>query len=394
MNSKLRKARPGLAFSVLFAFTPVCVAVALTCVTPPSGLVSWWPGEGNYDDIVNGNTGTSAGAVTFVSGKVDQAFNFNGASNSYITLPNNPNMQPTSNQLTIDAWIKPDFTFANQFDTILTKRDGCSTAGISYNLNVAKGGSGLPVGEVHLTLSDTTGNAVTAGFGSTLLPNDGQFHHVAGTYDGSTIKSYLDGVLVGTAARSGPILVTTSAPVISHHGGGCGQRAVAAIDEIEFFDRALLASEIQGIFNAGSAGKCKGVPFADFTITKAQVQFRTLPSIQDSAQIFGRFTLGSLSDGVAPINEEVVIEAGTASVVIPAGSFVAVGSKFQFQGIISGVDVKMQIGETTPGVFEFKVWARGLNLTDTANPVKIQLRIGDDFGTGSVRLDGVLLSAG
>jgi hypothetical protein len=32
---------------------------------------------------------------------------------------------------------------------------------------------------------------------------------------------------------------------------------VAVIDEIEFYDRALSASEIQAIFDAGNAGKCK-----------------------------------------------------------------------------------------------------------------------------------------
>src|SRR5439155_8470225 len=29
-----------------------------TCVTPPSGMVSWWPGDGNANDIQGGNNGT------------------------------------------------------------------------------------------------------------------------------------------------------------------------------------------------------------------------------------------------------------------------------------------------------------------------------------------------
>src|SRR5450432_893929 len=28
------------------------------CVVPPSGLISWWPGDGNANDIQDGNTGT------------------------------------------------------------------------------------------------------------------------------------------------------------------------------------------------------------------------------------------------------------------------------------------------------------------------------------------------
>ncbi len=33
-------------------------AAAQECVEPPPGLVSWWPGDGNADDIQNGNDGT------------------------------------------------------------------------------------------------------------------------------------------------------------------------------------------------------------------------------------------------------------------------------------------------------------------------------------------------
>lgn len=94
----------GLIF--LFSLVAISHAGAQTCVLPPSGLVSWWPGDGNFDDIQDGNSGTNAGAVTFTSGKVGPAFLFDGSPNSFITLPNSPNLLPASNQLTIDAWIK------------------------------------------------------------------------------------------------------------------------------------------------------------------------------------------------------------------------------------------------------------------------------------------------
>jgi len=29
-----------------------------TCISPPSGLVGWWPGDGNANDIIGGNNGT------------------------------------------------------------------------------------------------------------------------------------------------------------------------------------------------------------------------------------------------------------------------------------------------------------------------------------------------
>ena len=46
----------------------------LSCISAPSGLVSWWPGDGNADDIADANPGTLVGSVTFAPGKVGQAF--------------------------------------------------------------------------------------------------------------------------------------------------------------------------------------------------------------------------------------------------------------------------------------------------------------------------------
>jgi hypothetical protein len=48
------------------------------CVAPPSGLVGWWPGNGNTDDIVGGNHGALAGDATFGPGMVGQAFSLDG----------------------------------------------------------------------------------------------------------------------------------------------------------------------------------------------------------------------------------------------------------------------------------------------------------------------------
>lgn len=236
------------------------------CTPPPSGLVSWWPADGDFADIADANTGTGAGAVTFVPGKVGQAFKFNGDSDSFITLPDNPNLLPESNTFTIDGWMKID-DVSNQFDTLLAKRDGCGEAEISYLLTVNKGFVSPdfvfpPVRELQLVMSTADGSTARATSASTnsVVPVDGQYHHVAGTYDGSFMRVYIDGQLVGETPYSGPIVPTHSPAVISHHGGMCTERSAAAIDELEFYDRALSPEEIQEIFAAGSAGKCELPP--------------------------------------------------------------------------------------------------------------------------------------
>jgi hypothetical protein len=66
-------------------------------------MVSWWPGDGNANDIQDGNNGTVTGNVTFVPGKVHQAFSIDGnQSGEIVGNPSNLQLQT----FTIDAWIK------------------------------------------------------------------------------------------------------------------------------------------------------------------------------------------------------------------------------------------------------------------------------------------------
>jgi hypothetical protein len=36
-----------------------------TCLQSPSGLASWWPGDGNANDLCGGNNGALMGGATF-----------------------------------------------------------------------------------------------------------------------------------------------------------------------------------------------------------------------------------------------------------------------------------------------------------------------------------------
>src|SRR5213592_4188082 len=78
---------------------------APVCVTAPMGMISWWPGEGNADDIQDGNNGTLVGGATFAPGMVGQAFSLDGV-NDWVEAPDADNLD-LSSQITIDAWIKP-----------------------------------------------------------------------------------------------------------------------------------------------------------------------------------------------------------------------------------------------------------------------------------------------
>ena len=71
--------------------TVATLSVDIGCLAPPSGMVSWWPGEGNGFDIQGTNNGTLVN-VTFVPGKVGQAFYLNGT-NAYVNIPDSPSLR-------------------------------------------------------------------------------------------------------------------------------------------------------------------------------------------------------------------------------------------------------------------------------------------------------------
>ena len=70
---------------------------------PVDGLVAWWPGDGNANDIVGGNHGTLSGGATFTGGMVGQSFSF-PTTNSAIKLP--PAAVNGLGDVTLDAWVK------------------------------------------------------------------------------------------------------------------------------------------------------------------------------------------------------------------------------------------------------------------------------------------------
>jgi hypothetical protein len=69
--------------------------------------------------------------------------------------------------------------------------------------------------------------------------------HLAGTYDGSTLKLYANGVLMGSKAVTGSLAATTNPLRI---GGNTIWREFfhGQIDEVRLYNRALSAGEIQG----------------------------------------------------------------------------------------------------------------------------------------------------
>jgi len=201
----------------------------------PQGLVAGYNfNEGNlgtaYDLSGNGNNGAVAGAIWTGTGKYGGALSFNGI-DSMVNVADSNSLDFT-NGLTLEAWVNP-VSSGNWSTVIFKERPG----GMLYSL-YSNGGSNRPIGQVFLN------NAEQDAPGTTLVPLN-TWTHLASTYDGATLRLYVNGVLAGSKAVAGSLAATTNPLRI---GGNSIWREFfnGQIDEVRLYKRPLSAGEIQG----------------------------------------------------------------------------------------------------------------------------------------------------
>ncbi|NIO44381.1 MAG: hypothetical protein GTN36_02395, partial [Candidatus Aenigmarchaeota archaeon] len=172
-----------------------------------------------------------------VSGYFGEALEFDG-SNDYAQVPNLDLLNP--NYITVGAWIYPNT------DKLLPS--GTATSGMILKKIIWANEQGyfFQWNNNTKTVSFNIGNGTdwrTASSTTNSVPV-GQWTYVAGTYDGSYIRVYINGVLNNTRTHFGPI-----APSIDNLRIGAEsstyKRFNGTIDEVRIWDRRLYESEIQ-----------------------------------------------------------------------------------------------------------------------------------------------------
>ena len=206
-----------------------------TCTPAPSGILAWWPGENSAQDIIGTNNGTLMNGATYSTGKVGQAFYFNGV-NDYISLNGGSAKLPLGKSpRTVEAWVKTTMSGVGEIFCY-----GAGNTGQAFALGVL--GSSLLVSSWSSPQYSVSANV-----------NDGAIHHVALTYDGTNASVYCDGTLLDTRAftiNTGSGTANIGASILPE------EYFIGTIDELSVYNRALTSGEITAIYLAGSAGKC------------------------------------------------------------------------------------------------------------------------------------------
>jgi hypothetical protein len=207
-------------------------------------LAAYWrfdEGSGTtaYDSSGNGNDAVFVGDPKWVAGKYGGALEFNG--DDYLDCGNDATLN-IRDQITISFWFKVE-AFSNTWEAFLAKGDGAYRSSRS-------GGTG-----------NATHMGITAGnyFDAPTVITDNTWHHWCGTYDGTTAKIYVDGILDAEQTYGGQIGDSSGYNLyIGENSQATGRLLHGLLDDVRIYSRALTDAEILEVM----AGAGADFPFA------------------------------------------------------------------------------------------------------------------------------------
>jgi hypothetical protein len=253
----------GLTMGTIYCYTVAATNSAgassnsaSACATTFSGttnanLLAYWTfdeGSGSiaYDYSGNSNTGTvlfgNAGAWT--SGMVNGALYFDG-DGAQVTVSNSPSLNPI-NGITIAAWVNDGSSGWYNDERIVEKGKTDNQYALFANSSQ----------QLEFLLAGVSNGTLTVN-----PPSSGVWHHLAATYDGSSMISlYIDGQLATQQVASGAVPVTTDSLAIGNKPGNVSlfDFFTGNIDDVRIYGSALPPAQITQLYNIDIVGD--GIP--------------------------------------------------------------------------------------------------------------------------------------
>jgi hypothetical protein len=168
--------------------------------------------------------------------------------NGYVVVPQSTSINSINTALTVAAWIYIDGSITD-YATAISRQIGM-TYGQHYHLSIHS--------DLAPTLFITTPASMQVVMaGPTPVPMQ-TWVHIAGTYDGSTARLYLNGVEVNSLPVTGSFATESNPVILSGNGNGTGpmytERIPGRLADVMLYRRALSAEEIAQLKNVDWSG--------------------------------------------------------------------------------------------------------------------------------------------
>ncbi len=209
---------------------------------PTNGLTGYWKldelsGSQSTDSSGNGTVGALVNNPTWTSGKVNGSLSFDGV-DDYVNLGDSSVLESTS--FTVSAWVKRSGN-QNDWVKILNKGRGDAAPYASYKMEFNS--SSDTVVNFHVGFTDGTAAIVQ---NQTPLA-DNVWTLLTGTFDGTTLRMYVNGTLESTNVIGSKTVNFDTVPLTLGGYAGWGYFK-GNVDEVRLYNRALSDSEVSSIY--------------------------------------------------------------------------------------------------------------------------------------------------
>jgi len=251
-----------LTFLLFSFYSSSIIGQACTLVNLPNnlknGLVGYYPFCGNSNDISGNNNALQAFGLTATSdrfGTSASAYSFSNTQTNVTSYLKATNPTPfAKSTYTISAWFNSSQFYPNiggvtyNYQSIVSYAPQYYTWGPAYNLQLLH-----PDNTILAVTQWTSANPSQDVRTNTGTISINQWYHAVVTYDGTTLKMFRDGVLVGSTAATidyaNQVQFLIGANGDGPNPGGLYGGFNGKLDDIGFWDRALDVCEVTQLFN-------------------------------------------------------------------------------------------------------------------------------------------------
>ena len=181
--------------------------------------------------------------------KAQNALGFDGI-NDRVDAGNSTSVQISGTQITIEAWIKPSAFGPNVWSNSIVNKE-VWTPQQGYMLRCGSGGKL----SFNLGFNSTWYEIVSTN--NVLAINT--WAHVAGVYDGSYMRLYVNGICTDSISKTGSFSDGATANLIIGDNWQIGRTFSGAIDEVKVWNTARTKAQIQANMNTEMCGGALGL---------------------------------------------------------------------------------------------------------------------------------------
>jgi hypothetical protein len=275
------------------------------------GLVSYWPFDGNLQDLLDVNDGTLVGTNTtpsYIPSKFGQGIDLDGV-DQHVNAGNGPSLDMDVNgvgeqtgHVSISAWFRVD-GFGKDWQALVAKGEGSA-------FRIARRGA-------EQGIAYAGGNPEGAGLSPDV--SDGAFHHVVAiTEHEVSTRMWVDGVLVSTSDAMPPVIVNNgngaqpfpdNPPLLIGENPQTGNRTWnGPIDDVAIWNRPLTEEEVASLWNNGTGVSLGSLLDPNTAPVAGDVNGDRVVNNADFEIIRGNFLLSATTREEGDLNRDGLVE--------------------------------------------------------------------------------------